>query len=107
MNETDLKRTRRIKLTFTSISSISTHISSPPRLTFLASQNRRSRASTTEEHLLDFRSEKKTLEIAITIGIEKSQEKEGEGAFEIYGYLHIYTDPHRSGSNGASKSLSE
>lgn len=37
---------------------MSTHMSSPPRFTFLASQNCNSRASMTPEHLPDFMSEK-------------------------------------------------
>ncbi|KAL0796141.1 hypothetical protein Bca101_067518 [Brassica carinata] len=52
-------------LTLTSIMSRSAHISSPPRLKFLASQNLSSLASTTEEHLPDFKSEKKTFELAM------------------------------------------
>ncbi|KAL0802717.1 hypothetical protein Bca101_057893 [Brassica carinata] len=52
-------------LTLTSTMSMSNHISSPPRLTILASQYLNSLASTTDEHLPNFKSEKNTLELAI------------------------------------------
>ena len=57
--EEELSKSGKKELTFTSTINIWTHISSPPRLTFIDSQNRRSLASTTEEQLPDLRSEKK------------------------------------------------
>ena len=57
---------KTIDLTFTSIRSTSTHMISPLRLTFLASQKRSSLASTTDEQPPVFKSEKKILELAIT-----------------------------------------
>ena len=60
------------KLTFQSIKSISTDmISSPPRLTYLYSQNRSNLTSTFEEHLPDSNSERKTWELGVSYISEK------------------------------------
>lgn len=56
------KKKKKFELTFTSTSSMSTLMSSPPRLALLASQNRMSLVSTTDDQLPVFKSVKKTLE---------------------------------------------
>ena len=61
----EYRRNPKTKLTFVSTKSISTDMSSSARLIFLASQKRSSLSSTVEELLPDFKSEKKTQELAI------------------------------------------
>ncbi|KAJ4910248.1 hypothetical protein Rs2_04869 [Raphanus sativus] len=82
-------------------------MSSPPRFTFLASQNRSSLASTTEEHLPVLRSEKNNLEIAI----ERVEEQESNTqrvqisrkwkSNEAQTYLYTQTTNQNTGSNYA------
>ena len=71
--------------------------SSPPRLTFLASQNRRSRASTTEEHLPVFMSEKNPLEISHNnMNQNTGRDRKRRWVWNKKN-SHIYTNPHHIG----------